>query len=657
MRLSFLALLLFVTLETGAQIPKYGNVTAEEISNMSNPVDPEAEAVFIYRNSSSKFKMSIDGMLVLETQMRARIKILKDEGKDWATVTILTHNNKKEASSRADQVMKIEAVAYNLENGKVVKTKMQDKYIVKEQVSDYTRATKFTIPDVKVGTVIEYKYTISSPRYYDIPTWYSQLPIPVLQSHCDITYDSDFLFNADAKGYEMQKVTRKNVHLSYSYKGEHFDSDGVELNIDAENMPATKDESFVYNSAIYASRVEFELSKVNMPGILVQDFSSNWGSVKQALREDYYDKCLNIKNPFKAEMDTMNLASMKVVDRASVIFKLLKKKLKWDGTYALWDNNPLNALKEGKGDNARLNFILISMLKDAGISCTPALVKFRSGGPLPITRASLEQLDTFVVAFCDESGNVFFLESSADYGGINVIPDKVLNSAILYDEKAIPNSLGRYDLGKIAGHQTVATIQATISEDGTIQGSVRNIMRGLNAMHFNVEYHSANDSADFVTKKEDRNEYKITSYKVIDIEGANVGVMENVFFTKELMKNDDRIYVNPIVFPDETGNYFTSEVRKYPVEFPFMQKSTVTARIDIPQSYEVEEMPQSAQYTFNNGDMNVAIGFRVQGNTIMTTYKSELNTVKIMPDDYQALREFWNHLLELNSLNVVLKKK
>ena len=149
----------------------------------------------------------------------------------------------------------------------------------------------------------------------------------------------------------------------------------------------------------------------------------------------------------------------------------------------------------------------------------------------------------------------------------------------------------------------------------------------------------------------------VTSYKVIDIEGANVGVMENVFFTKELMKNDDRIYVNPMVFPDEHGNYFTSEVRKYPVEFPFMQKTTVTARIDIPQNYEVEEMPQNAQYTFNNGDMNVAIGFRVQGNTIMTTYKSELNTVKVMPNDYQALRDFWNHLLELNSLNVVLKKK
>ena len=133
--------------------------------------------------------------------------------------------------------------------------------------------------------------------------------------------------------------------------------------------------------------------------------------------------------------------------------------------------------------------------------------------------------------------------------------------------------------------------------------------------------------------------------------------MENVFFTKDLMKNDDRIYVNPIIFPDEHGNYFTSEVRKYPVEFPFMQKSIITARIAIPESYEIEEIPHNAQYTFNNGDMNVTISLKIQGNTIITTYKSELNTVLVLPPNYQDLREFWNHLLELNSLNVVLKKK
>lgn len=651
-----MALLLLMCSRVGAQIPKFGHVKAEEISDMTNPVDPEAEAVFLYRNCSSTFQFNAEGMLVLETRMRCRLKILKEEGKDWATVAITTHYNKKNMSS--DVVSGIDAVAYNLEGGKVVKTKMQDKYVVKEQTSDYSRTTKFTVPDVKVGTVVEYKYTIVSPRYYRIPTWYSQLSIPVIKSHCDITYDNDFQFSFESKGYEQQKVEKIPSHVSYSFRGKLFNADAQQLNIDAENMPAIKSEGFVSNPKTYASRVEFELRSVSVPGVFYKNLTTDWSQVKKNLGEEcYFDKCLKIKNPFKAEMDAMNLMSLKSVDRADAIFKLLKSKLKWNETYALWNEDPLDAVKDGKGNNAQLNFILISMLKDAGIVCTPILVKFRSGGPLPFSYATLEQLDSFAVAFCDESGNLFFLDSSADYGGINVIPAKMLNDGILYDQSIVPNALPRYNLANIAGHKTAKTIIAMVSADGKIQGSLRNVMYGQDAMQFNKAYHAADDSASFVAKNGERDDYEITSYRVKDVEGSNVGVMENIRFTKELMVNGDRIYFNPMVFPDEHNDYFTSEVRKYPVEFPFLEGTTVSSRIVIPQDYEIEELPQNAQYTFHNGDLNVVIAITVQGNTISTTYKSEVNTVMVLPTDYAALREFWGHLLELNSLNVVLKKK
>ena len=653
-----LALLLLVSRGAVAQIPKFGNVKADEVSNMTNPVDPEAEAVFLYRNCSSMFQFNAEGQLVLETKMRARVKILKEEGKDWATVSIGSYYARKGLSTRNDAVSGIEAAAYNLENGKVVKTKMSDKYVVKEQTTDYRRTTKFTIPNVKVGTVIEYEYTIVSPRYYRIPTWYSQLSIPVLKSHCDITYDSDFQFSAEAKGYERQTLDRKPTQVSYSFRGQLYNQPAIELSIDAENMPAIKDEKMVTNAKVYATRVEFELRSVGIPGVFYKDLTSNWAQVKKNLGEEcHFDKCLKIKNPYKAEMDAMNLSELKAVDKANAIFHLLKEKLKWNEDYALWTEDPLDAVKEGKGNNAQLNFILISMLNDAGITCTPILVKFRSGGPLPFSYATLDQLDSFAVAFCDESGNLFFLESSVDYGGINVLPERMLNDAILYSEGLIPNALQRYNLANIAGHRTVTNIQSMVSADGKIQGGIRNTRYGLNAMHFKKSFRTADDSAAFVAKIGERGEYEITSYKVRDGEGSNLSVMENIRFTKELMVSDDRIYVNPLVFPDETGDHFTSEVRKYPVEFPFLQSTTVVSRIGFPQDYEVEEMPQPAQYTFKNGDINVAITFAVQGNTISTTYKTELNTVLVLPADYQALREFWSHLLELNSLNIVLKKK
>jgi hypothetical protein len=36
------------------------------------------------------------------------------------------------------------------------------------------------VPQVKVGTVIEYEFCLESDIYYDIYSWYAQSDIPVL---------------------------------------------------------------------------------------------------------------------------------------------------------------------------------------------------------------------------------------------------------------------------------------------------------------------------------------------------------------------------------------------------------------------------------------------------------------------------------------------
>lgn len=47
-------------------------------------------------------------------------------------------------------------------------------------------------------------------------------------------------------------------------------------------------------------------------------------------------------------------------------FRLLKKKLAWNGRYNLYSKDLEKVIQKGSGSNADLNFILISILKTSG---------------------------------------------------------------------------------------------------------------------------------------------------------------------------------------------------------------------------------------------------------------------------------------------------
>ncbi|MEZ5006065.1 MAG: DUF3857 domain-containing protein [Bacteroides graminisolvens] len=99
--------------------------------------------------------------------MENKTKILKSDGTSYANVTIPYYDSNK--NTMKELVIDGDAFSYNLENGKEVKTKMKKEYIFKERVSDKYMQVKFSIPNVKIGSVIEYKYKVLSDFYYQLP--------------------------------------------------------------------------------------------------------------------------------------------------------------------------------------------------------------------------------------------------------------------------------------------------------------------------------------------------------------------------------------------------------------------------------------------------------------------------------------------------------
>src|SRR3569833_3786423 len=94
---------------------------------------------------NSKFLFSI------VSERHRVVHILKKNGYHEADIQIPLYID----GSDEERVDNIKATTYNLENGKVVETKLDKASVFREKVDKHRITKKFTMPNVKEGCIIE----------------------------------------------------------------------------------------------------------------------------------------------------------------------------------------------------------------------------------------------------------------------------------------------------------------------------------------------------------------------------------------------------------------------------------------------------------------------------------------------------------------------
>jgi hypothetical protein len=177
---------------------KYGKITNDELNMSVYDKDTTASAVVIYDMGNTYYSVSNDRFQVC-TDYKKKIKILKTTGLDEANVNIPFYY--KSSSSR-EMITGLEAFSYNVENGKTVKTKLEKNYIFNEVINDKYQRIKFSVPNVKVGSVIEIKFSKTSDLVYNLDPWGIQGDIPVVFSSYEVKIPDYFVYTVETKGYE-----------------------------------------------------------------------------------------------------------------------------------------------------------------------------------------------------------------------------------------------------------------------------------------------------------------------------------------------------------------------------------------------------------------------------------------------------------------------
>lgn len=657
-------MLLAITMTVNAQSIepnlKWGKPTDQELNMTEYAADKDADAVVLYHKTDVSYEFINNDFRVFY-RVNTRLKVLKPEGKRLADGQIVYVENETNRT-RHEIVSGLKATAYNMENGKLVKTKMERSMTSVERLDKNQLVTKFSVPQVKVGTVIEYEYRIESDFYGNIRDWYAQRDIPVLYTCYELSIPEWFTFNIEETGMNRMEKKEDSQPMTLLFSG---GTENILTNIKTfigRNLPALKDDDFVWHATDYGDKVTAELAGIFIPGSVYKSYTSTWDDVdNQLLNDEDFGGRLKRSSPLKDEIIAASIPGISdKKERIAAVWQLLKSRVRWNGDYAFWGKSASKVLKEGTGTNADINFLLINMLQDAGIESVPIVMRRRDSGILPLSHSSLKYLNTFVVGIQMDDSTMAYLDGSAEDGYLNVLPAKLLVSRARVVKKTaslMPNNTPDIwvNLQTNARGRETTTIQAQLSADGLLTGKKSSMLIEEAAAAKRRSWRLAKDSTEQIQKMQERDGIEIQSYRLEGRNDFSPTVKEEMTFTKQCDAAGDIIYLNPFIFIPQHESPFTAAERILPMEFPYKQAEMQNVMITLPEGYVVEEAPKPIIIKLDGATARIVCN--VNGNVLNVQYVMNIDKTFFASTQYQDLKAFFDKLVESNKHIITVKKQ
>jgi hypothetical protein len=159
----------------------YGKVDKADLEMTACDFEKDANAEILFDKGSVYFDQEYN--MVFDRHVR--IKIFNENGKNEGDVKIEYYGG-----NRAQIISNIQAQTINLNNGVVQIEKVDRKLIYSKAIDKNWVAVSFAFPDVKPGSILEYRYSITTPYLDNFPDWYFQNSLPTRYSELNSSVPS-----------------------------------------------------------------------------------------------------------------------------------------------------------------------------------------------------------------------------------------------------------------------------------------------------------------------------------------------------------------------------------------------------------------------------------------------------------------------------------
>ena len=643
---------------SGAQDPSdpyMEDVTPATFASAVYSIDSTASAVILFDVGVVSFDPSEGNSRQFSyiLEKHTRIRLLRKSAFNLATVVLYAYH-KGPASPYVDG---FKGETYNLEDGKVVTTRVDKSNIFKDQTGDIN-LERVAFPNVKEGSVIEYSYRVTYTGFQFIPPWAFQGPYPELWSEYDITIPTLYDYAVRHQGYQkyiVDSVIYSDATFPINLAGYIGTWTGRTIRRiwALRDVPALgKAEPYTTTLKNHISKIDFQLSAVHVNGY-DRTYRTTWNElVDELLKRDNFGAPFNDRNRWLDDaLQTITLGAASPRQRLQKIFAYVRDHFDCNNVEALYMSQPLKKVwEEKKGNVADINLLLAVLCRHDGMDASPVILSSRQHGYAVDDYPLLSDYN-YVITRVQLGDSAWLLDASKPYVGFGQLPEQCYNGW----GRAIDSSFARIPLFPDSVTETRLTTVELRNTDSGYTGTYNRL---------NGVFESRNERSRL--RKETADDFfaslrkTMADYKQMDDYGFDsLDVPEAQLGWHYGMKYDftqGTIYFNPIFHERFDRNPFSSPVRHYPVEMPFCIDNIYVLNMDIPRGYRVDQLPKSQRIRL--GDSSGVFEYAISADSGAIHFRMQLQIRKTGydPDEYPGIRDFFSLIVAKEKEPIVLKK-
>ncbi|WP_324025553.1 DUF3857 domain-containing protein [Maribacter sp. BPC-D8] len=631
---------------------EFGVISQSESTLTSYDKDVDATAIYLYEYGDNYFEIR-DNYIYLITKYHAKIKILEKEGFEYSNIEIPFYHTKKSK----EKIVKLKALTHNGET----KSWVKKSDFFEEDVNDKWSQTKFTFPNVKEGSIIEYEYEMQSPFYFNFTGWEFQSAIPKLYSEFNAKIPGNWLYNRSLKGDLSLDVNEADIVKGcFSFPGTKDDSDCESLRYVMKDIPAFEDsEEYMLSSNNYRSKIEFELSEYKSFYGSTEKYTKSWDDVDKEFKTDKdIGSQLRKKNFFEKKVDEALLTEGDDLTRAKNIYEFVQGHFTWNEKFSIWqDNKVKTAFDERKGNVAEINIALINLLNAADIKANMMVMATRKRGLPKKTHPVMNDFN-YIVAKVDIDGESYLLDATDKYMPFGMLPFRCLNyygRVMDFDAESY-----WYDIVAEKTNSIMLRAQMTIdTNEKKLEGVFDVINSGYKKVKQDEFLHTTNEES-YIEKLEEEisDDFHITSHEKILKYSNEKKITERFNFEIENLFQGDNIYLNPFVIKFFDKNPFVASDRNYPVDFGYPMKYQYILNIKIPEGYQVKSIPENKNFSMpdNGGELKLNVSDNSSG-ALNLFFTFDLNSAHYSNGYYTGLKQLFNEAVKSQNQSLIVFEK
>jgi hypothetical protein len=631
--------------------------TSEELSMTVQPEVPGAAAVYLFREETTDDELHMFSTYV-------RLKVLNEKGKEYSNVEL---NYASVSDGGSSSITDIQGRTIHPDGTIIRFTGKSYNKLIEKTHGVKIMSKVFSLPDVEVGSIIEYRYKNRIPdNYFEAPQWYIQSDLYTRKAHYIWKPTNEQLISSDDEGKLTNAISWTHIlppgtELKQSRRPPSgFDANRYTFELNVHDVPPSPSEEFMPPISSLTYRVLFYYS----PYSTSEEYWKNEGKHWAKLRDKFIGPGSSVGAAVQQLISPADTQDQKLRKLYAAVMQLentdftrehTSAEVKAEGFKEVHNTDDIWNHKRGSSD--QLTELFVAMARAAGMKAYVMAVSNRDRHLFFKTFPSFAQFDDYI-AILNVDGNEQFFDPGSRYCPYQHLAWK----------HTMVQGLRQTDDGsEIVGtppepytySRTQRSADLAIDEHGAVTGTISVTYTGDAAI--NWRQHSLTGDATSLERELHDSvnqllpqgmEVKVTSIeKLADYEQpltvnfAVNGTLGSFTGKRILMPGD--------VFESNSRNTFPHEKRDIPVYFSYPHKMQDAVRIKFPASLNVESLPTSEKIPFQHFALySMTTSSTPASVTVLRNYS--LGKIIFLPKEYADLRTFYSKMETKDQESVVL---